>query len=247
MMLFVRFSTVALLSVITKSSGFVSQPSIKTRQAYVTSGNSLNYQNHNSFQQERRTPPKPLYQLSTEKTDQYEVGSFEDLGQIHKDADAIFSIIDVDGDGAISLSELNAHMTKSGYADNVVSKIFRKLDTNKDGVVSGAEFRDGMVTFAPLRSAPGLGNYNAEFVTEIHADADTLFRSIDEDGDGEITKIEMRSHLSRVTGYSDRAIDNIFGMLDADKDGTVSKEEVRDAFVRYSAFRQAVGEGPNFK
>lgn len=121
------------------------------------------------------------------------------------------------------------------------------MDTNSDGSVSRDEFRKGMVQFAPLRSAPGLGNYNAEFVEEIRADADALFRNIDEDGDGSVTPHELKQYLTMVSSYSDKAIENIFDMLDVDKDGTISREEVRDAFIKYSALRQAVGEGPNFK
>ena len=40
---------------------------------------------------------------------------------------------------------------------------------------------------------------------------------------------------------------NIFSMLDIDEDGDISQEELRNAFVKYSALRQAIGEGPNFK
>jgi hypothetical protein len=36
-------------------------------------------------------------------------------------------------------------------------------------------------------------------------------------------------------------------MLDVNEDGDVSQEELRNAFVKYSALRQAIGEGPNFK
>jgi hypothetical protein len=87
-----------------------------------------------------------------------------DIERVHKDADTIFSVIDIDGDGTITLEELSNHMSKSGYADDVVEKIFSKFDINKDGGVSRDEFRAGLLQFSPLRSAPGLGNYNSEFV-----------------------------------------------------------------------------------
>ena len=188
-----------------------------------------------------------LASSSSSSSQQYEAGSFDNLEQINRDSDAIFSVIDNDGNGEISLDELTAHLTKSGYEETVVTKIFAKMDVNHDGSISGEEFRTGMVQFAPLRSAPGLGNYNADFVTEIQADADALFRNIDVDGDGTVTPQELTQYLKMVSSYTDPAIANLFAMLDVDQDGTISKEEVREAFIKYSALRQAVGEGPNFK
>ena len=53
-----------------------------------------------------------------------------DVSQIHKDADAVFACIDVDGNGSISLDELVDHLTSSGYKKEAVEKIFEKLDTD---------------------------------------------------------------------------------------------------------------------
>ena len=39
----------------------------------------------------------------------------------------------------------------------------------------------------------------------------------------------------------------LFRQLDVNDDGDIEKSELRNAFVRYSALRQALGEGPNFK
>jgi Ca2+-binding EF-hand superfamily protein len=170
-----------------------------------------------------------------------------DRSSIHADADFIFRVIDEDGDASISLEEFMGHMGKSGYADDAMRKIFAALDTNKDGAISQDEFRSGLVKFSQLRSAPGLGEFNLQFVKEIHADSDFLFNSIDIDGNGTISKDELKKHLSRTSKYSDPAINKIFRMLDANKDGEISKAELREAFVRYSALRQALGSGPNYK
>ena len=135
----------------------------------------------------------------------------------------------------------------AGYKPEAVSQLFEKLDTNSDDEISREELRAGFMQYTPLRSAPGLGAYNAQFVDEINTDADALFAAIDVDGNGAISKDELREHLKRETAYSFKAISNIFSMLDVNKDGAVEKEELRSAFIRYSALRQAIGEGPFFK
>jgi len=167
--------------------------------------------------------------------------------QIHQDADAVFSVIDKDGNGSISADELTTHLVSCGYKPEAVKKIFATLDTDGDGELSREELRAGMVNYTPLRKAPGLGNYNAEFEEEIKADADSLFDSIDMDADGEITDPELRVHLRQFSNYSDAAISNIFDLLDIDEDGGITKEELRAAFIKNSALRQAIGSGPNYK
>ena len=99
-----------------------------------------------------------------------------------------------------------------------------------------------------MQTAPGLGSYNAEFAKEIREDADQVFQSADIDGNGEIDRDELRSHIGRsFANYSPEAIDQIFSSIDVNSDGTITKEEWRDAFASNSALRQAIGEGPNYK
>tara|TARA_B100000767_G_scaffold238522_1_gene233303 strand:+ start:154 stop:321 length:168 start_codon:yes stop_codon:yes gene_type:complete len=49
-----------------------------------------------------------------------------------------------------------------------VEKVFAKLDTDGDGEITPEELRQGFLQYTPLRSAPGLGAYNSQFVEEIH-------------------------------------------------------------------------------
>jgi len=171
-----------------------------------------------------------------------------DMETINRDADAIFNIIDADGNGFISSKELIDHLSDAGYTEVVTKKIFSKMDKNNDGEISKEEFQKGLILLAALRSAPGLGNFNSEFEKEIYEDADQLFNSADSDNDGEIDATELKNYLGvKFTKFSKARIDNIFEILDVNNDGKISKEEVRDAFVRYSALRLAIGEGPNFK
>ena len=98
---------------------------------------------------------------------------------VERDADAIFAIIDEDGDGSISRVELVLHLVKAGYTEDAVNTIFDKLDADGDETISKEELREGFLRYTPLRSAPGLGNYNVKFTDDIHVDADALFNNID--------------------------------------------------------------------
>lgn len=167
--------------------------------------------------------------------------------QIYEDADAVFTVIDEDGNGSITVTELTNHLSKAGYNDQAIQTVFAKLDADSDGELTKEELRAGFLNFAPLREAPGLGSYNAKFVDEIHQDADALFNAIDTNGDGSISKDELREHLKTFSNYSFKAISKLFKMLDVNKDGGIEKEEMRAAFVKYSALRQAIGQGPSFK
>ncbi|KAL9179286.1 hypothetical protein ACHAXT_008576 [Thalassiosira profunda] len=172
----------------------------------------------------------------------------DDLASVHRNADATFAIIDVDGGGSLSRAEFANHLSVSGYNQETIDKIFNKMDANKDNEISKQEFRDGMVMLKALQSAPGLGNYNTEFVKEICEDADQVFQSADADGNGEIDRDELRSHIGRsFANYAEGAIDEIFRNIDVNSDGTITKAEFREAFIRSSALRQAIGEGPNYK
>lgn len=69
----------------------------------------------------------------------------EEIAIIHRNADATFAVIDVDGGGTLSKSEFTNHLSVSGYNIDTIDKIFNKMDVNKDEEISREEFRDGMV------------------------------------------------------------------------------------------------------
>ena len=51
-----------------------------------------------------------------------------ELKKIHAQADAIFNVIDLNADGAISLAELDCHLARCGYTAEAVAGIFDALD-----------------------------------------------------------------------------------------------------------------------
>ena len=77
--------------------------------------------------------------------------SAKEIEAIHKNADATFAKIDVDGSGGLSREEFTNHLSASGYDSKTIDKIFKSMDVDGDGDVSLKEFRRGMVMMAAIK------------------------------------------------------------------------------------------------
>ena len=205
-----------------------------------------------------RVPPMARSQRLTLMSDtQQSDGGW--TGQV----DSIFDAIDANGDGAITVVDLGAHLGQVGYTDDTITKLFTALDTNADGAVSRAEMRESFRDYdisalrkafgvplgygVPLRPASrgarqikeprsvdwsSVEGATGRTSEERAAMADAVFDTIDANGDGALTLLELREHL-RAKGYSEASCDGVFGALDLDGDGAVSREELRVSFEKY--------------
>ena len=63
-------------------------------------------------------------------------------------ADAVFDIIDLDGDNEITVLELRKHLDGTGYSASSVDDIFRALDLNCNGAISREEMRAGFSRYS---------------------------------------------------------------------------------------------------
>lgn len=83
-----------------------------------------------------------------------------------------------------------------------------------------------------------------DMITDMVAEADAIFDSIDVNKDGEISNDELQSHLEK-NGYSEDSIRNLFTAMDKNADGVISREEMQFAFSHYeaTALFMAFGEG----
>lgn len=85
-----------------------------------------------------------------------------------------------------------------------------------------------------------------EIVSDVIAEADSIFDSIDTNNDGEISNDELQLHLQSI-GYSTDSIRYLFTAMDKNADGVISREEMRYAFSNYeaTALSMAFGRGDN--
>ena len=164
-----------------------------------------------------------------------------DVESVNKDSDIVFAVLDKDGDGSVSKSELVSHLTSAGYDAAEVERWFEMdLDSNKDGVLSKQELRDAFQANPELQTAPGLGtNLGGETPQAIRMDATNFIFEADTAREGFITAPEMQAHLSKV-GFAPDAISHVFTQIDLDADETLSRDEIEEVFLKYSALRLAL-------
>merc|ERR1712039_1055973 len=56
-------------------------------------------------------------------------------------SDAVFGLVDCNGDGKIEKDEMRVHLLALGYDEASVDEIFGAFDLNSDGAISKAELR----------------------------------------------------------------------------------------------------------
>merc|ERR1711990_81282 len=79
--------------------------------------------------------------------------------KVHAEADRTFTSLDSDGNGVISVQELQRHfegLDGPTYSAKAVEKIFNSMDANGDGEISRSEFRGSYVRHRAMRIVLGL-------------------------------------------------------------------------------------------
>jgi len=100
----------------------------------------------------------------------------------------MFSEVDEDKTGTITLDELMAYFTKVGIHDEDLDKTFATLDVDKDGQLSFSEFAAGALLL-----------YQDALEDELHY----LFETCDKDNDGILNTQEAETFLSSVRAATD--------------------------------------------
>jgi len=177
------------------------------------------------------------------RTSVYQILGDEQIANIHDVADALFNVLDRNGDGVISEEELACHLLLARYDEEAVLKIFGLLDVNSDGQLSRVELREAFIRYPPLLDAPGMGSQPSSVRNEVHMEADEVFAKVDTNGDGLLSLEELSAYLAGVEGpsYSPESVARVFQTLDANGDGQVTQSVFRGGFVRYKAIRLGLG------
>merc|ERR1719474_2401798 len=153
-----------------------------------------------------------------------------------EDVKQAFKKIDKDGDGNISKKEL----ASCGLNDQQVEAIFALGDTNGDGQIDLQEFISCMCPSASAVVFKVSKLFNSK---EKAAEA---FKKIDINGDGKISKDEMRSAtLYNGTKLNPIEVDSIFSLGDANGDGEIDLEEFLAVMVPSAGFSSSFSSSSN--
>ena len=143
----------------------------------------------------------------------------------------VFSAIDVDNSGQISLDELRDFMTSHdpSITEEEILKRFTQMDKDNSGAVDKAEFV----------AAGGKARERARSCKVAH-----FFDEIDQDKSNTISLNELRDFLKKkYPGITDEDVQNRFARMKKNKDGSVDrKEAIADWEVRTDAWSELQSE-----
>lgn len=117
------------------------------------------------------------------------------------------------------------HGGKGRHHEKMVERMFERMDTDKDGSISKAEFDAAKKARFTRADANGDGKISLEEMTTEAQEraakhAERHFAKLDKDGDGAVTAEEMEEARP---GHGD-----MFAKLDKNEDGMISREEAED-------------------
>ncbi|RCN36570.1 EF hand [Ancylostoma caninum] len=163
-----------------------------------------------------------------------------DVGEIRdEDLKGIFREFDLNGDGFIQRDELRSVMQKMGQSptEEELDAMFNAADQDHDGnidfkvdypTISMISFKTAEHSERTMVIAINWGVALSEFLQIAHANPLSLslkavFEELDVDGDGYITRSELRTAFQRMGhSLSDQDIKAIYKHVDANNDGKIN-------------------------
>ena len=139
-----------------------------------------------------------------------------------EDVQRIFKSWDLDGDGAISFTELQAAVKKTGQklSEEEMNAIFVIGDVDQNGALDLEEFSKLMMP----TTSDVVAKFRASHKTV--KDVQAAFKRFDMNGDGSIDRQELTQALSSSgQNFTQQEINAIFNAADVNKDGDVDYEE----------------------
>ncbi|GFT47868.1 calcium-binding protein E63-1 [Trichonephila clavipes] len=129
-----------------------------------------------------------------------------------------FSMLDKNQDGRVNLSEMKHMLTSLGIRieDCVVEALIKQASERDDGLVSEEEFLSWMA------SQEEIGGQEDDLMEDLLA----AFRVFDKDGNGYITKDELKMAMDLIDeSVTEAQLDDMLKATDIDHDGRINYEE----------------------
>lgn len=153
----------------------------------------------------------------------------------------IIGAADTNGDGALSLSEIQSALAPQNaggaLSADALSKAFASIDTDGDGQISASELSTALDA---QKGAHGAHQHHHAHAAQANSSdvASQLIGAADADGDGALSVAEVERALGSSAGSD--ALSSALGKLDTNGDGALSATELTAAI---DAFRAAHHRG----
>lgn len=137
----------------------------------------------------------------------------------------MFKIGDVNGDGTLDASELQALLGLSGLklSDSKIAAVMEIADVNKDGVIQYEEFIPVMLSALKAKESLKASDYSSD---ELNAYLTALFQIGDANNDGVLQPVELKRLLTLCgLNLSARAVRELMFNADVNGDGVIQYEE----------------------
>jgi Ca2+-binding EF-hand superfamily protein len=150
----------------------------------------------------------------------------------------MFASLDKNGDGKLSREEMQPMIDKTNAAakaagETVPTDFFGSLDKNQDGSVDREE-ADEFFKNILAGKTPGGGQAKPSAKGDASAMSAALFRAMDKDGDGFLSKQELAMLVEKANADNKaKGLPevNFFETMDVNSDGKVSEEESKEFFT----------------
>lgn len=158
-------------------------------------------------------------------------------------AASLFSRLDTDHDGQLTRSEMQAMIDSVNAAARAKGEpehdLFATLDRDKDGKVSRSEADETFKAMASAQQGQAGGKRAAPSGQQAGGNmADGLFKGLDTNKDGKLSKAEMQSILDQYAAEAKakgEEGEDFWSSLDADSDGFVDMKEAEGFFAAMTA------------
>jgi len=126
-----------------------------------------------------------------------------------------FLNLDKDGSGTVDMQEMQEFLLHRGQEETAVQELFERLDADKDGLISQAEFQEGFAAFAAKEAKKMSKEALADMTKNVQQFAAA----------SNMKKAVLTAAARHLGGYELQQLRELFESVDTNGDGAISLEE----------------------
>ncbi|XP_055536913.1 calcium-binding protein E63-1 isoform X4 [Wyeomyia smithii] len=157
-----------------------------------------------------------------------------------KDLRTAFDLLDRDQDGHVTPEELQFMLRNLGIhvRDELIDDLLREASRTGSGLIDETEFLQWVARIQALKEDSSTSSSSSSTSATQAADDDltqdlvAAFRVFDRDGNGYITRDELKSAMDMIgENVTEYQLNEMLELADADKDGRINYEDFQNFFL----------------